>query len=109
MTSAQIDILLQKGKFEGLTCRPGLIETHISWVIVCEQYVFKIKKPVFYPFLDFSTLEKRKYYCEREIKLNKRLTEKIHIDVQPVVKAGERFIIGKKMGKSSIMRCVCIR
>ena len=75
-----------------------LIDTHISWVILCDDFVFKIKKPIHYSFLDFSTLDKRKLYCEREIELNKRLTDGIYLDVQPV-KYHEQIFIGNAEGK----------
>ena len=74
MTKEQIDKLVHEGNFPGHSGKPDFIETHISWVILCDRFVYKIKKPISYSFLDFSTLEKRKYYCEREIFLNKRLT-----------------------------------
>lgn len=61
-----------------------LVETHISWVILTEKYAYKIKKPVQYSFLDFSTLEKRKFCCERELVLNRRLTTGIYLDVVPI-------------------------
>ncbi|MGZ8541638.1 MAG: hypothetical protein ACXWV6_13370 [Chitinophagaceae bacterium] len=94
MTKEQIDQLLAKGNFMGSERRPSFIETHISWVLLCDHFVYKIKKPLLYSFLDFSTLEKRKYYCDREIQLNKRLTENIYLDVQPVVKVPGGFSIG---------------
>ena len=77
MTKEQINKLLLEGEFPDNPQRPELIETHISWVFLCEHFVYKIKKPIHYSFLDFSTMEKRKYYCEREIELNKRLRDDI--------------------------------
>ena len=44
-----------------------LIETHISWVILTGDFAYKIKKPVNFGFLDFSTLDKRKQFCEQEL------------------------------------------
>lgn len=58
-----------------------LIETHISWVLLTGQYVYKIKKPVDFGFLDFSTLEKRRFYCEEELRLNRRLAPQLYIKV----------------------------
>ncbi|PUZ24966.1 hypothetical protein DCC81_11655 [Chitinophaga parva] len=84
MTREQIDKLVTKGQFPGQYGIPELIETHISWVILCGDFAYKIKKPLHYSFLDFSTPDKRKYYCEKEIQLNKRLTENIYLDVIPV-------------------------
>jgi len=58
-----------------------LIETHISWVVLTGEFAYKIKKPVNFGFLDFSTLQKRKLYCEQELQLNSRLTTGIYLDV----------------------------
>jgi len=58
-----------------------LIETHISWVILTGDFVYKVKKPVNFGFLDFSTLEKRKFYCEEELRLNRRLAPDLYLDV----------------------------
>lgn len=58
-----------------------LIETHISWVILAGDFVYKIKKPIDLGFLDFSTLEKRRYCCEEELRLNRRLAAGIYLDV----------------------------
>ena len=56
-----------------------LLETHISWVILTGDFVYKLKKPVDFGFLDFSTLEKRKFYCSEELRLNKRLAPQIYL------------------------------
>lgn len=58
-----------------------LIETHISWVVLTGDFVYKIKKPVDFGFLDFSTLEKRHEFCKQEIHLNRRLAPAIYLDV----------------------------
>jgi aminoglycoside phosphotransferase family enzyme/predicted kinase len=61
-----------------------LVETHISWVLLTGPYAYKIKKPVNLGFLDFSTLEKRRFYCEEELRLNRRLAESLYLDVIPI-------------------------
>jgi len=58
-----------------------VIETHISWVLLTGQYAYKIKKPVNFGFLDFSTLEKRHFYCEEELRLNRRLAPDLYLGV----------------------------
>ncbi|SHN25104.1 hypothetical protein [Chitinophaga sp. CF418] len=97
MTKNEIDKLIEQ-EYALLHIRPDLIETHISWVLIGEHYVYKIKKPITYSFLDFSTLQKRKYYCEREVSLNKRLTEDIYLDVVPVIVNSGCYSIGQKEG-----------
>lgn len=54
------------------------IETHMSWVFLTGERVYKIKKPVRYPFLDFTTLEHRRVTCESELRLNRRLAGKVY-------------------------------
>jgi aminoglycoside phosphotransferase family enzyme len=98
MTKEQINRLISKGVFPDDSGKRELIETHISWVILCDQFVYKIKKPVHYSFLDFSTLEMRKHFCIREIELNKRLSENIYLDVQPIRRWQRIFIIGGNEG-----------
>lgn len=98
MTTTQIHRLLSSGTFPEESVSKELIETHISWVILCDHFVYKIKKPVQYSFLDFSTLELRKYYCHREIELNKRLTHNVYLEVLPVRKSQDHIVIGGKVG-----------
>ncbi|HHJ35346.1 MAG TPA: aminoglycoside phosphotransferase, partial [Gammaproteobacteria bacterium] len=61
--------------------RIELIETHISWVILTGDFAYKIKKPVNFGFLDFSTLKKRHHYCLDELRLNRRLAPDIYLEV----------------------------
>lgn len=79
--SALIQQLLSPQAYPHDTGDIKLIETHISWVILTGEYVYKIKKPVDMGFLDFSTLEKRKHYCHRELTLNRRLAPDFYLDV----------------------------
>ena len=57
------------------------LETHISWIILTGDYAYKIKKPVDFGFLDFSTLAKRRHYCHEELRLNRRFAPRIYLDV----------------------------
>ena len=61
-----------------------LLQTHISWIFLTGEYAYKVKKPVDFGFLDFSTLEKRKRFCDLELELNKRLCPEIYLDVLPI-------------------------
>ena len=65
---------------------PGarVIETHISWVILAGEFAYKLKKPVNLGFLDFSTLERRHFFCGEELRLNRRLAPDIYLEVVPV-------------------------
>jgi aminoglycoside phosphotransferase family enzyme/predicted kinase len=61
-----------------------LHHTHISVVFLVDRYAYKIKKPVDLDFLDFTTLDKRKHYCEEEVRLNRRLASSVYLGVVPV-------------------------
>jgi uncharacterized protein len=67
------------------------IQTHISWVFIASPFVFKVKKPVNLGFLDFSTLEKRHYFCQREIELNRRLCPEIYLGAVAIYKTTSGF------------------
>ncbi|MFO7592586.1 MAG: AAA family ATPase [Pseudomonadota bacterium] len=100
MHSVLIDALLRPERYPHPVSRCELIETHISWVILAGDYVYKIKKPLDLGFLDFSTLEKRRFYCEEEIRLNRRLAPDIYLKAiaiggepdAPVLEAQENII-----------------
>jgi uncharacterized protein len=70
-----------------------LVQTHISYVFIAGDFVYKIKKPVNFGFLDFTSLEKRKYYCEEELRLNKRLAPSIYLDVESISQDSQGNII----------------
>jgi hypothetical protein len=61
-----------------------LIETHISWVFLSAEEVFKVKRPVDLGFLDFTSLEKRREACDSELRLNRRLALDVYLDVVPI-------------------------
>lgn len=60
------------------------IETHISWILFRDREAFKIKKPVALGFLDFSTLNRRRFFCARELELNRRFSPEVYLDLIPV-------------------------
>ncbi|HZF27868.1 MAG TPA: AAA family ATPase [Gammaproteobacteria bacterium] len=61
-----------------------LVETHISWVFLTGKRAYKVKKPVKLPFVDFSTLELRKRFCDEELRLNRRLAGELYLGVVPI-------------------------
>jgi len=67
------------------------LQTHISWVFVASPFVFKVKKPVNFGFLDFNTLEKRRHFCQRELELNRRLCPDIYLGVVPIYESASGF------------------
>jgi aminoglycoside phosphotransferase family enzyme len=77
--------------------KPGNIElcqTHISFVFLTDRFVYKMKKAVNFGFLDFSTLEKRRFYCEKELELNRRLCPDMYLEVVPINKSEKITIKG---------------
>ena len=76
----------------------SVIHTHISIVFVADSFVYKVKKPVNFGFLDFSTLEKREFYCHQEVVLNRRLAKDLYLGVVPVHFDGRRHILGPGEG-----------
>jgi len=68
----------------------SVLETHISWVILTGDFAYKIKKAVDFGFLDFSTLEKRHYYCREELRLNRRFAPALYLDVVGICGTAER-------------------
>ena len=68
-----------------------LRQTHISYVLLAGDYVYKVKKPVRFAFLDYSTLEKRRRFCYEEVRLNRKLAPMVYLDVLTIVHDGERF------------------
>ncbi len=71
-----------------------LLQTHISWVTLTGQFAYKIKKPVDFGFLDFSTIQRRKHFCEEELRLNGRLAPDLYLDVVPITANGDQLVIG---------------
>lgn len=61
-----------------------MVETHISCVLLAGPFAYKFKKPVDFGFLDFSTLEQRRFYCEEELRLNRRLAPELYLRVVAV-------------------------
>lgn len=78
------------------------LETHISHVFIGDDFVYKIKKPVNYGFLDFSTLKKRHVFCEKEIKLNSRLARNVYLSVQPIYRHNHEFSFTQRKGTAPV-------
>lgn len=83
-TPSLIQSMLEPGIYDYPVENCELVETHISWVILTGEFAYKIKKPVNFGFLDFSSLDKRKFYCEEELRLNRRLAPDIYLAVTPI-------------------------
>jgi len=81
--------LLNPGIYPDHPKEVGFFETHISLLFFTGNHVYKVKKPVDFGFLDFTSLEKRKYFCEQEVTLNRRLSPKIYLGVVKITQDGK--------------------
>lgn len=86
-----IQALLQPAAFQHPSDEISLVQTHISYVILAGEYVYKFKKPVDFGFLDFTTLEKRHACCRQELLLNRRLSPEIYLDLVEVTRDNGGF------------------
>jgi aminoglycoside phosphotransferase family enzyme/predicted kinase len=75
-------------RLRGVFAAEQIIETHISWVFLTPEYVYKVKKPVDLGFLDFRTLARRRHFCEEEVRLNRRLAPDTYLGVKDIKKNG---------------------
>jgi len=71
-----------------------LIQTHVSYVLLTGDYAYKLKKPVNFGFLDFSSLEKRHHFCQEELRLNRRGAAELYLEVIPVVRTASGYQLG---------------
>ncbi len=104
-----IDFLKRPDSYSHRPDRVEHIQTHISHVFIASPYVYKFKKPVNFDFLDFSTLEKRKYYCEQEVELNNRLCDGSYLGVIPLYKQGESWSFDPNESKLPVEYCVWMK
>lgn len=81
MDRPMIDHMLNPASYPDPTTAVQHLQTHISHLFLTDRYVYKIKKPVDFGFLDFTSLEKRRFYCHEELRLNRRLSPDIYLDV----------------------------
>jgi aminoglycoside phosphotransferase family enzyme/predicted kinase len=71
-----------------------LMQTHVSYVVLTGEHVYKLKKHVNFGFLDYSTLEKRKHFCEEEIRLNQEMAAEIYEEVLPITAVDGKLQLG---------------
>src|SRR4030042_2682159 len=90
---ALIKPLLHPGVYPDPPEKVELVQTQISYVLLAGDFVYKIKKPVDMGFLDYTTLEKRLFYCRKEVELNRRLCADTYLGVVSVTKDSGRFVV----------------
>ena len=78
--------------------RPDKVEfqqTHISYVFLAGDYVYKLKKPAVFSFLDYSTLAQRAHFCQEEVRLNRRLAPEVYLGVMPIIDQRGHFVVAE--------------
>jgi aminoglycoside phosphotransferase family enzyme/predicted kinase len=85
-----IAALLDPGAYDHPVERVECLETHISWILLTGAIAYKIKKPVNLGFVDFSTPERRRWFCQEELRLNRRLAPDLYLGLSPIHGPPER-------------------
>jgi aminoglycoside phosphotransferase family enzyme/predicted kinase len=94
-----IRAMLEPGFYPHKPDSVELRQTHISYALLAGDHVYKIKKPVRFPFLDYSGLEQRRHFCFEEVRLNRRLAPTVYLDVIAIVKKKKQFSFGDSRDK----------
>ena len=89
-----VQALLTPGAYPEPTQQVELVQTQMSFVFLTDDYVYKVKKPVNLGYLDYTTLEKRKYFCQQEIELNRRLCSDAYLGVVPISYEDGKYSVG---------------
>lgn len=85
-TKTLIDVLSRPEAYPHETPRVEVLQTHISVLFFAGERVYKVKKPVDLGFVDYTSLERRRHFCEDEVRLNRRMTDRVHLGVVPIVR-----------------------
>ena len=94
-----IQFFQEPGHYDHPVDQVSLVQTHISYVLLAGDFVYKFKKPVDFGFLDFTTLAKRKHFCEQELLLNRRLCPDIYLDTFAVHGQDKEFSFSDNGGE----------
>ncbi|HEY8510265.1 MAG TPA: AAA family ATPase [Steroidobacteraceae bacterium] len=86
--------LLQPEAYPHPVSAVQLVETHVSWVLLTGEFAYKIKRPVKYAFIDLSSRERRAFYCEEELRLNRRFARELYVDTCAITLADGKAKIG---------------
>ena len=81
-----IDFLSTASSYDPGVDRVDVVETHVSLVFLAGDRAYKLKRAVKYPYLDFSTVERRRVACQAELELNRRTAPELYLEVRPVVR-----------------------
>ncbi|MBC8274836.1 MAG: hypothetical protein H8E40_07705 [Chloroflexi bacterium] len=91
-----VEALLDPKTYPDASSKVEMMQTQMSFLFLTGDYVYKVKKPVDLGFLDYTTLEKRRFFCQQEIELNRRLCPEIYLEVVPIVSSqGQIRLVGE--------------
>lgn len=86
-----------------------VIETHISWLLLADGCAWKLKKPLTLPFLDYGTQEKRHFFCQEELRLNRRFAPELYLGLDEAGNSGEWAVKMRRFPESQRLDRVCAR
>ena len=86
--------LLDPQIYPDKTAGVKMMQTQMSFIFLTGQYVYKVKKPVNLGYLDYTTLEKRRFFCEQEVALNRRLCPEAYLGVIPITRSDSAVALG---------------
>ena len=89
-----VEVMMRPEFYPDSPAQVELKQTHISYVFVAGDFVYKIKKPVHFAFLDCSRLAQRFHYCREEVRLNARLSPRVYLGVFAILRDAESFVLG---------------
>lgn len=104
-----VSALLQEDAYSHAVSKIRLLETHISWIFLTGEYAYKVKKPVCLGFLDFSTQQLRRHFCEEELRLNRRYSDDMYLDVVSIKKLGSAIKVSEESHGEIIEHAVRMR
>jgi len=87
----------------------ALVQTHISFVLLADDDVYKLKKPVRFSFLDFSSVERRRHFCHEEVRLNRRLAPDVYRGVVAICRDGDGYRLGREDDPQAVEYAVHMR
>lgn len=93
-TAALVEALLQPETYPHRPAQVRLVQTQMSFIFLTGEFAYKVKKPVDLGYLDYTTLEKRRHFCQQEIELNRRLCPEVYIEVVPITSRQGKLQLG---------------
>jgi aminoglycoside phosphotransferase family enzyme/predicted kinase len=101
--------LLRPERYPHRPAAVELVQTHISYVFLAGDQVYKVKKAVRFAFLDFSTLERRRHFCQEEVRLNRRLAAAVYRDVVAIRQDADDFVLAPETAPDAVEYAVHMR